>query len=119
MDSLSTTKSKIVHPDEDARSIQWCTYAADGDRVKVAWGNAEGERGTYTAKCDGSLESSGSTNIRCWQAGSNVVEGEQLSDPKHRYYRRILSSNGKVMSIIWYDDASRRHATDRFVYTKN
>jgi hypothetical protein len=117
---LDTALSKIAHPG-DSGSILWRSYAADGDQVKVAWGNVEGEAGSYSARCDGSLEPSNVGKIRCHQAGSNQIDGEQLdsNDPLHRYYRRMLSSRGKIMSIIWYTDEKRRHALDRFVYTRN
>ena len=117
---LEETLSRIAHPGE-FKAIQWRSYEPDGDRVKVAWGNGEGQLGTYSAKCDGSLESAASGDIRCWQAGKNAIDGEQLdsNDSLHRFYRRLLSSDGKTMSIIWFSDAKRRHALDRFVFTKN
>jgi hypothetical protein len=117
---LDKAQSRIAHPGDDDKSIQWRSYQPDGDRVKVAWGDGDGERGTYSAKCDGTVESAQAGNIRCRPAGSNTIEGEQLNnnDPLHRYYRRVLSSHGKIMSIIWYADAKRRRQTERFVYTK-
>jgi len=116
---LEEARSQIAHPGE-SKAIQWRLYEPDGDRVKVAWGNGEGQLGAYAAKCDGSVESAASGNIRCWQAGKNTIEGEQLdsSDQLHRYYRRVLSSHGKIMSIIWFSDAKRRQQLDRFVFTK-
>ena len=117
---LDLTKSKIAHPGDD-RSIQWRSYAPDGDRVKVAWGNDKGEAGSYSAKCDGTIEALSSGNIRCRPAGPAKIDGEQLdtSDALHRYYRRMLSSHEKIMSIVWYTDEKRRHPMDRFVYTKD
>jgi hypothetical protein len=117
---LDTAKSKIAHSGDD-KSIQWRSYEPDGDRVKVAWGSGEGQLGTYSAKCDGTLEQASNGQIRCRQAGSNKIEGEQVdtSDSLHRFYRRTLSSRGKIMTIIWYADEKRRHALDRFVYTKD
>jgi hypothetical protein len=117
---LDTALCKIAHPNETG-NVQWRAYEPDGDRVKVSWGNAAGLAGTYSAKCDGTLEPTSAGQIRCRQAGANKINGEQIdaADPLHRFYSRIISSRGKVMSIIWYADEKRHRALDRFVYTKN
>jgi hypothetical protein len=116
---LDPARSKYLHA-ADVKSNQWRLYEPDGNRVKVSWGNESGPSGTYSAKCDRSVESASVGNIRCWQANLNVIEGEQLdsNDPLHTHYRRVLSHKGKIMSIIWYADAKRRRVLDRFVYTK-
>jgi len=110
-----------LHAGDDSKSLQWRIYEPDGDRVRVSWGNGDKRAGTYSAKCDGTPETITSGKIRCWQAGSNMIEGEQLdeSDKTHRYYRRSISPNGKSMTITWYSDANRKLETDRFVYTKD
>jgi hypothetical protein len=93
---LDTALSKIAHPNETG-NIQWRAYEPDGDRVKVSWGNAAGLAGTYSAKCDGTLEPTSAGQIRCRQAGANKINGEQLdsADPLHRFYSRILSSTAR------------------------
>jgi len=117
---LDTALSKIAHPNETG-NVQWRAYEPDGDRDKVSWGNAAGLAGTYSAKCDGTLEPTSAGQIRCRQTGANKINGEQLdnNDRLHHFYSRIVSSHGKVMSIIWYADEKRHRALDRFVYTKN
>jgi hypothetical protein len=118
--TLDEGRSRVLHPADDFKSQQWRSYEPDGDRVKVSWGNAGGQLGTYSAKCDGTMEAAGVGKIRCWQKNANVVEGEQLdpNDTVHRYYRRLVSHDGKAMSITWYEDPLRRRATDCLQYTK-
>ena len=118
---LDMAQSKVAHA-ADEKLDQWRTYEPDGDRVKVAWGSGQGPLGTYSAKCDGTLEdSAGPAHVRCKQVALDKIDGEQLddSDPAHRYYSRVVSRDGKTLSIIWFADAKRRHPTDRLVYTKD
>ncbi|HYZ87588.1 MAG TPA: hypothetical protein VE621_24445 [Bryobacteraceae bacterium] len=116
---LNESKSNFTHAG-DHKGLQWRSYEPDGDRVKVSWGDEERRDRSYSAKCDGTIEPAASGDIRCWQAGPNTIEGEQLSksDALHRYYRRTVSTDGKSMTITWYSDATRKRPTDRFVYDK-
>lgn len=118
---LKPGDTKLNHVGDDPKSLQWRTYEPDGDRVRVSWGNGDKPAGTYSAKCDGTPEPITSGKIRCWLAGPNIIDGEQLneSDTTHRYYRRTVSAKGKIMTITWYADANRKRETDRFVYTKD
>lgn len=116
---LDESRSKAANPSH-LKVNTWRLYQPDGNAVRVSWGNANGEVGAYSAKCDRSLESSSQSKIRCWQTGPYVVEGQQfdVNDRLHTYYRRSLFDNGKSMSITWYADAKRRHTLDQFVYRK-
>jgi hypothetical protein len=116
---LNKAQSKMTHVGDNDKSIQWRSYQRDGARVKVSWGNSEGQVGTYSAKCDNTLEPTSSGRIRCRQVAPDTIEGEQLSntDKVHRYYRRAVSPDGKTMTITWYADPKRSQETDQFVYT--
>lgn len=118
---LHEAQSKMTHSGDEDKSLQWRSYERNGDRVKVSWGQADGRVvGTYSAKCDNTEESTSFGHIRCRQVGSDTIEGEQsnTTDKVHRYYRRVVSADGKTMTITWYADAARRRETDRFVYMK-
>jgi hypothetical protein len=116
---LDRAASKAKHVADMVR-MEWRTYAADGAAVRVAWGQGPGERGSYSARCDGSLETDGQGKIRCWQTDANTLEGEQLdsTDKTHHYYRRGVSADGRILTITWFSDAKRRKAMESFVYTK-
>jgi hypothetical protein len=111
--------SRLQHAD-DARNTEWRSYAADGDRVQVAWGAGAERRGGYSARCDGSVESTGPAKIRCWEVDRSTVDGEQLdtADSLHRYYRRVVSADGQRTTITWYGDAQRTRPLDVFVYAR-
>ena len=117
---LEISRSKAIHADE-LQSGEWRSYEQDGDRVKVSFGDAGGRLGSYSAKCDGSLETGASGKLRCWQKDLNTMEGEQLdpNDSTHRYYRRVLSRDGKTLSILWFRDALRSKLFERLVYTRD
>jgi hypothetical protein len=116
---LDEARSRVLHS-SDLKRQQWRSYEPDGDRVKVSWENAGGQLGTYSAKCDGTVEAAAAGKIRCWQKNANVIEGEQLdpNDTVHRYYSRVVSHDRRTMVITWYEDPSRRRAIDRIQYTK-
>jgi hypothetical protein len=110
----------MTHSGEDDKSNQWRSYERDSDRVKVSWGNAERKVGTYSAKCDNTLEATGFGYIRCRQVALDTIEGEQFdkTDTVHVYYRRVVSPDGKTLTISWYEEAKRSREADRFIYTK-
>src|SRR5262249_11807630 len=116
---LDRAASKVRHA-ADLTRMEWRSYAADGDAVKVAWGKGSGEQGSYSARCDGSLEPGSGGKIRCWQTDAGTLEGEQLasSDKTHRYYRRSVSADGRTLTITWYSDAKRTRPIDTFVFTR-
>jgi len=117
---LDEARSRVLHSSDNLKSAQWRSYEPDGDRVRVSWGSESGQSGTYSAKCDGTIEAAVVGKIRCWQKNASVMEGEQLdpSDTVHRYYSRVVSHDGRTMIITWYEDPGRRRATDRIQYTK-
>jgi hypothetical protein len=116
---LDRAASKVRHA-ADLTAMEWRSYAADGEAVKVAWGKGPGEQGTYSARCDGSSEAANPGQIRCRQTDANTVEGEQLNDrdKTHRYYRRAVSADGRTLTITWYNDTKRSKPIDTFVFTR-
>ena len=117
--TLDVPRSKVFIT-SDLKPLQWRTYERDGDRVKVAWGNANGQLGAYSARCDGTVEAAEAVKVRCWLKSTNTIEGEQLDpgDTIHRYYRRVVSRDGRKMTITWYEDPKHRRAMERFQYSK-
>jgi hypothetical protein len=109
-----------VADEASIRTVEWRSYAADGEGVRVSWGKGTDQLGSYSARCDGSTEPSDRGNIRCRQTDTNTIEGEipDGGDKLHRYYRRAVSADGRTMTITWYTDAARRRPMDRFVYVK-
>jgi hypothetical protein len=116
---LDRAASQVKHGAELLK-MEWRTYAANGSAVRVAWGKGPDEQGTYSARCDGSLESDSQGKIRCWQTDAQTLEGEQIdrTDKTHRYYRRVVAADGRTMTITWFTDAKRTKTLDTFVYTK-
>lgn len=100
------------------------TYELDGDRIRVSWsvdyGNGKGEKDSYSAKCDGTLQPAyAGSKIRCWKVDGNTVDGEMVnSDPLHRYYRRQVSADRRLLSLIWYSDSTRQVQGELMVFDR-
>jgi hypothetical protein len=79
------------------------------------------DRAAYSARCDGSTEASSPGKIRCRDVDRNAIDGEQLdnNDKVHRYYRRTVSEDGRMLTIAWFSDARRTKLIERFVYRKD
>jgi hypothetical protein len=122
---LNVAKSKIAasHRDEHYKSSTR-TYEPDGDKIKVSWvadlGEEHPNTGSYSSRCDGTLETAnGNNKIRCHYVKADVIEGEFISDDSsHRYYRRELSADGKVMTLTWFADSMRKEPADILVFDR-
>lgn len=122
---LNVPRSKIspAHRDEQYKSSTR-TYEADRDKIKVSWvvdlGKEHPYTGSYSAKCDGTLETAdGNNKIQCRYVKPDVIEGELTSDDSsHRYYKRELSADGKIMTLTWFADSMRKEPADILVFDR-
>jgi hypothetical protein len=122
---LNVPRSKIspAHRDEQYKSYKR-TYEADRDKIKVSWdmdlGKEHPNTGSYSAKCDGTRETAnGNDKIQCHYVKPDVIEGEVIGDDSlHRYYKRELSADGKIMTLTWFADSMRKEPADILVFDR-
>ena len=122
--TLNVSKSKIAASHRERYRSSTRTYEADGDKIKVSWvadlGEEHPNTGSYSSRCDGTLETAnGNNKIRCHYVKADAIEGEFIGDdPSHRYYRRELTVDGKVMTLTWFADSMRKQPADILVFDR-
>jgi hypothetical protein len=100
------------------------TYNRYHDSVIVDWvQNLDGRKahGSYAFKCDGkSAELPNRAVLACRYAQPSMVDGEvhDPHNPGYVYFRRTVSADGKMLTIIWYSDAGRTRVVTTRVYDR-
>jgi hypothetical protein len=119
---LNLLQSKLKGDEQLKSDVR--SYKRRGDVVEISWkqirtgGNVRSTK--YQVKCDEELREAKSpilhTSVSCHYIAINVVEGMQ--EPPRVYYRRVVSGEGRIMTISIFSDSARNSLVRTYVFNR-